>query len=130
MTRHETTQCKGRPGAEGCGKPIIWAAFTKEDGTPGKIPLDPRPACYEIVGTGGMPADGATARRAPNAFVTHFATCSKVVNFQASRPPSDVEEDLRKQLQKAHDEIAVLKEQVARARKAGGGGSLFDRPQS
>lgn len=125
MTRHETTPCKGPK----CGKPIIWSAITKEDGTPGKMPLDPRAPCYEIVGTGGLPASGATARRAPNAYVSHFATCADVNRFTGGDASAQGEiDDLTKRLTKALDEIATLKEQVARARGGKAAApSLFDQ---
>jgi len=32
----------------GCGKAIIWAAITKADGKPGKVPLDPVPPVYRL----------------------------------------------------------------------------------
>lgn len=120
MSAHQTSPCRSPK----CGKPVIWAAITKADGTPGKIPLDPKPPCYEIVGTGGMPTDGAMARRAPNAFVSHYATCADASAFSKSAGPSVQDEaaSLREQLQKARDEIVVLKERLKRRE------TLFDMP--
>lgn len=121
MTSHPTTLCKG----PGCGKPVIWAAITKEDGTPGKVPLDPRATCFEVVGSGAAgPSGGVNARRAPQAYVSHFATCRDASRFSGPQgaKPSDEIADLRERLQKALDENAVLKEQLRRRQ------NLFDRP--
>lgn len=99
MNDLKTVPCKG------CGKPIVWAEFHKEDGSRGKVPLDPRAPVYYVRGT---LADGAqfvaradgiertagkpTGNRGPTAYVSHFATCPNANEFsgrgRTSRPSS------------------------------------------
>lgn len=62
MNELERTPCRY------CGKPIVWGVT--EDGK--RIPLDPRPPCYDQIGT----ANGSPlVQRARTVMVTHFATC-------------------------------------------------------
>lgn len=116
MTALPTVACRK------CQKPIIFAAFTKADGAPGTIPLDARAPCYAARPNG----DQAFAERAPETFVSHFATCPSAGDFsrKGGTSAADEADDLRRRLATALDEIVKLKEQVARGRKAPP--SLFD----
>lgn len=66
-------QCKG------CGKPIIWGVT--DDGK--RIPLDPKPPVYQLLGGDG----GRTFRATGGFFVSHFATCPKANDFSSNRKP-------------------------------------------
>ena len=66
----------------GCGKPIVWAEITKEDGTRGRVPLDPRPACYLTTPDAGDRTIGVRDR---TAMVSHFATCPNASDFSGSK---------------------------------------------
>lgn len=84
----KTTPCKG------CGKPIVFARITKQDGTEGTVPLDPRPPVYDI----DIDAEGnyfcvRTLRRfaepgqepVQGSMVSHFATCPKANGFSRGK---------------------------------------------
>ena len=74
-----TAPCKG------CGKPIVFVAVLKEDGTSGRVPLDPRPPVYMVTVTeepGGTPL---SAIRIKDAMVSHFATCPKAAQFSGAK---------------------------------------------
>ena len=90
-------------------------------------PLDPRAAVYELYSAGGLAAGGEkNARRAPNAYVTHFATCPDSNRFSGGAAAPSVEiDDLRERLKKALDEVAVLKE---RLKRKDGGQLAFGAP--
>ena len=49
----------------GCGKPIIWAAITKADGKPGKVPLDPAPPVYRLPESGDVVSDNCRGCERP-----------------------------------------------------------------
>lgn len=83
----KTTPCRG------CGKPIVFAAITKRDGTNGTVPLDPRAPVYDLdVDVEGNYFAIPTLRRFAEAgdepvqgsLVSHFATCPKAGDFSAS----------------------------------------------
>ena len=71
---------------KGCGKEIVWG--TTIEGK--KIPLDPKPPIYEIVGND---FDGLEVKRTEEDelsgmnthMVSHFATCSKANDFSGSK---------------------------------------------
>lgn len=65
---------------KGCGKPMLWAK--NENGK--MIPLDPKAPVWAM--TGEAENDGALplVERAPNAFVTHFATCPQANRFSGA----------------------------------------------
>ena len=81
---HNTQPCRG------CGKPILWAALAdvdgklvvNENGSPKCIPLDPRAPVYHV----RFFDDGRSseADRAPDTFVSHFATCPAANQFSGS----------------------------------------------
>lgn len=89
----ESSRCRG------CGKAIVWG-LTPEGK---KIPLDPAPPVYEVVGihtqatgvavrrapkwAGGMPANGPGEPATFGFAVSHFATCPKANEFSGSRKP-------------------------------------------
>lgn len=58
-----------------CSRKIVWG--TLEDGR--KIPLDPRPAVYQIVGY--QPNGDPILQRSRTALVGHHATCPDVGRF-------------------------------------------------
>ncbi len=60
---------------KGCGRPLVWVK--DEKGT--KHPLDPIAPVYFI--TGHTDAGTPIAKRNENAYVSHFATCSKAREF-------------------------------------------------
>jgi hypothetical protein len=65
----------------GCGKPIIWGVMGEK-----KIPLDPRPPVYTVVGL----KDGqAIVQRLENALVSHFATCPNANDFSGGKKHLD-----------------------------------------
>jgi hypothetical protein len=72
----ETSKCRG------CGRKILWA--TGPNGKP--IPLDAVAPVYAVK-PGLSALDGPTAERLPDAYVTHFATCSKANEFSAGKKP-------------------------------------------
>lgn len=67
----------------GCGKKIVWVVL--DDGT--RVPLDPVPAVYYIVGQfgpGGYLAkrvNGHKERAIGQSMVSHFTTCPKAAQF-------------------------------------------------
>lgn len=93
MTIPNTVPCKG------CGKPIVWAQVTRGDGSTVRMPLDAKAPTYYLSGKLGdgtvmaSRADGQgrdaagtlTSERAPIAYVSHFATCSKANDFSGGK---------------------------------------------
>lgn len=75
----------GNATCRGCGKPIIWGIG--ENGA--KIPLDPRPACYDIQESAGagLKLGEVLVTRSRRAMVTHFATCPKASDFSREKKP-------------------------------------------
>ena len=82
----------------GCGKPVLWVAIIKADGKPGRLPLDPRAPVYFVGGRtdpDGVPCaskanglrDPLVENPLPEAYVSHFSTCSKANDFSASNRP-------------------------------------------
>lgn len=72
----------------GCGADIVWATITRQDGTPGRVPLDPRPPIFHVTPEGEGNAAGVLIK--PDAdgttsMVSHFATCPKASAFSGSR---------------------------------------------
>lgn len=66
---------------KGCGKRVIWAVMNTDEGDK-KIPLDPFPPIYLLVGIeGGDPI----VRREVSAMVNHFSVCPKANDFSSSR---------------------------------------------
>jgi hypothetical protein len=72
----------------GCGKRIVWGVMEGK-----KLPLDPSPPVYEVVGIDG---NGPIVRRAARYtegmpivgfMVSHFSTCPKASEFSGSRKP-------------------------------------------
>lgn len=71
---------------KGCGKFIRWGVT--EDGK--KIPLDPRPPVYAIIG-GSLHSDGELrVERRTTSLVSHFGTCPKASDFSASKRKDDL----------------------------------------
>ena len=68
---------------KGCGKPILWAVT--EDGK--KIPLDPTPPVYQVIGTLNtvLGDEKLVARAKEGYYVSHFSTCSHANEFSASK---------------------------------------------
>lgn len=66
------------PECRYCGKPVVWAAITKEDGEPGRVPLDPKPPVYLVTkdGVGRRVAQGREGEK--RVLVSHFATCTRI----------------------------------------------------
>ena len=76
----------------GCGKRIIWGVTSEGK----RIPLDPAPPVYEVIGITGdetyvgrraaagraTPADGTLGFA-----VSHFSTCTKANDFSGARKP-------------------------------------------
>lgn len=59
-----------------CGATVVWARITKENGEPGKVPLDPKPPVYAIDRDGHVARRVAQGReRDRRVLVSHFATC-------------------------------------------------------
>ena len=60
-----------------CGRTIVWAEITKQDGNPGRVPLDPKPPVFLVSRTG----QGVRARQGRDGedryMVSHFTTCPK-----------------------------------------------------
>lgn len=82
----KTVPCKG------CGRPIVWAVM---DGK--RIPLDPQPAVYTVVGDGSNGTVCERDRPGGNVMgqllshmVTHFATCPKARDFSGSSKKKEV----------------------------------------
>jgi len=69
------TQCRG------CGANILWAHITREDGSEGRVPLDPSAAVYRIRRDA---FGGISAERDRECLVSHFKTCPRASDF--SRP--------------------------------------------
>ncbi len=100
MTALPTTPCRQ------CGKPLVFGK-TPDGKT---IPMDPKPPCYRA-GGGDFFGREVTAERQENVFVTHFATCAQASHFSKGkdgRSPQDEIDELREELRKARDRIAVL----------------------
>ena len=75
-----TTPCKG------CGKPMVWAYIVKEGTRTGKrVPLDPRPIVYRLLGGFDSPEYEAQALPHVEGMVTHFATCPNANEFSGSK---------------------------------------------
>jgi hypothetical protein len=71
-----TTPC------EGCGKPMVWAYIVKDGVRTGKrVPLDPRPVVYRLVGGFDALDYEAQAITQADGMVTHFATCRDANKF-------------------------------------------------
>lgn len=91
-----------------CGVPIVWAQGTKEDGSLGKFPLDPRPPVYFVEQRGEL----VICTREKQAMVLHHATCRKLHEQRAAGgTPQDLAGEnarLKKELQLARDRIVVL----------------------
>lgn len=69
---------------KGCGKPIVWGARTSATGERVRVPCDPRPPVYRVVGV--WPDDGTPkVARVDDAMVTHFATCPNANDFSRSK---------------------------------------------
>jgi hypothetical protein len=69
---------------KGCGVPIVWAEL--ENGK--RVPLDPRPAVYEVTLEGIAPeALSATRADRRRFMVSHFATCPDANRFSRSKGP-------------------------------------------
>jgi len=74
---------KAKGKCRGCGKDII---FAKNSDGKGIIPLDPRPAVYQVI---EQPDGSAVAVRDKNYMVTHFATCPKASDFSGGKKSTD-----------------------------------------
>jgi hypothetical protein len=82
--RHKEAEAMKTTPCKGCGKPIVYIEILKKDGTPGLVPLDPRPPVYAVTidDQDGQPVSGV---RLPRAFVSHFATCPKAGQFSGAK---------------------------------------------
>lgn len=71
----------------GCGKPVIWVAITKKDGTRGRLPLDARAPVYQVDPDHAYPEEHPhqNAVRQKGAYVSHYATCKNANDFSQSR---------------------------------------------
>ena len=121
MSSLDTTPCKG----PNCGRPVVWATVRRDDGTPGKVPLDPRAPVYEVTGAGAARAGSYVAERRGTAYVSHFATCPDAGRFSRGRPAGqpgrgELEAALEEN-RKLKDEVATLRERLRRR-----GEGLFD----
>ena len=61
-----------------CGADIVFA----KSPTGKSIPLDPRPACYQVR---ELPDGTVKCERDPKAMVIHFATCKHASEFSGGR---------------------------------------------
>lgn len=72
---------------KGCGARIVWGVT--EEGK--RIPLDPKPPCYDTM---RMEDGRIMAKRARGVMVTHFATCSHANDFSKGKKNAEPENHL------------------------------------
>ena len=71
---------------KGCDKPIIWGVLTNQHGEMKRLPLDPKPPIYRVIGTESTSAgESVKVQRMDNALVSHFATCPNANDFSGSK---------------------------------------------
>ena len=61
-----------------CGAPVVWAKITKADGTPGRVPLDPKPPVYLMTKEGEGRRVAQSREGEKRVLVSHFATCKRI----------------------------------------------------
>jgi hypothetical protein len=74
---------------KGCGALIVWAELANGK----RVPLDPRPAVYDVT-LAGVAHEALTAERADRRryMVSHFATCPEANRFSGASKGRKAEE--------------------------------------